>query len=100
MRRALAPGARETYHRRSAIDDEAVELAVRDVLADHPFLTVGEIGQLIGWTRSRRTLSTLVARLRPEYANRTEVAVGRLRVGTLAAGTLRTAPIEVGSVIA
>lgn len=91
MRRALDPGARDRYHRRASTEE--VELAVREVLADYPLLTVEEIGQLVEWRRSRRTLSNLVRRLRPEYLaraaeDRQRVAVGRMTVGTVIAGTM------------
>ncbi|MFD6030488.1 hypothetical protein ACFWE5_07215 [Cellulosimicrobium funkei] len=94
VRRALAPGARERYHRRSSTEE--VELAVRDVLADHPLLTVEEIGVLISWPRSRRTLSTLVARLRPEYLDRDRIASGAMAAAALAIGSMRAAPLAAG----
>lgn len=65
VRRALAPGARDRYYRQSVLDD--VEPAVRDLLADYPHMTVADIAVVIDWRRSRRLLSNLVARLRPQY---------------------------------
>lgn len=68
VRRATRPGARDHYHRASPVD--AVEPAVRDVLADYPAMAVADIAVLVDWRRSRRALSNLVARLRPEYLGR------------------------------
>lgn len=65
VRRALAPGARDRYYRQSVLDD--VEPAVRDLLVDYPHMTVADIAVVIDWRRSRRLLSNLVARLRPQY---------------------------------
>lgn len=65
IRRALAPGARDRYYRQSILDD--IEPAVRDLLADYPHMTVADIAVLIDWRRSRRLLSNLVSRLRPQY---------------------------------
>lgn len=93
VRRALAPGSRDRYWRPSLADE--AEPAVRDVLADYPHLTVAEIGLLIDWRHSHRTLSTVVSRLRPEYIARSIDAanaaypaptVGRLSLGTLTIG--------------
>jgi DNA-binding NarL/FixJ family response regulator len=95
VRRALAPGARDRYHRRSTGED--FEEAVRDVLADYPHMAVVDVAVLIDWRRSRRTLSDLVARLRPEYASRSEVTarpLSTIRAGALA-GVRR---MSVGSV--
>jgi len=95
VRRALAPGARDSYHRASSTD-EVVE-AVRDVLADYPHMAVADIAVLIDWRRSRRTLSDLVAALRPEYATRDDVAarpIGTIRTGRL----VGVRPLEVGKV--
>lgn len=105
VRRAIAPNARTKYWRHSATA-EATE-AVRDVLSSYPFMAVKDIAALIDWRRSRRTLSNLVARLRPDYLgpstfatlSPTElagaksldlpaIAVGTLTVGTLNAGRL------------
>jgi transposase len=97
VRRALAPGARDRYHRRSSTED--VELAVREVLADYPLLTVEEIGQLVEWRRSRRTLSNLVARLRPEYLERAQEDQPRAAVGTLGVGTMHVGTMAVGRAI-
>lgn len=95
VRRALAPGARDRYHRASSTD-EVVE-AVRDVLADYPHMAVADIAVLIDWRRSRRTLSDLVAALRPEYATRDDVAARP--IGTISTGRLvGVRPLEVGKV--
>lgn len=86
VRRAIAPGARSKYWRRSAVED-ATE-AVRDVLADHPHMAVNDVAVIIDWRHSRRALSNLVSRLRPEYARRS--AVDALLAGDLQTGRLRT----------
>lgn len=97
VRRALAPGARDRYHRRASTEE--VELAVREVLADWPMLTVEEIGQLVEWRRSRRTLSTLVRRLRPVYLEAMAAGGPHARVGTLVVGTLHVGTASVGRVV-
>lgn len=84
VRRALRPGARDSYHRHSEIDDYAE--AVRDVLADYPHMAVGDIAALVDWRRSRRRLSDLVAQLRPEYVTQTPakaVSITSIRRGAL-----------------
>jgi IS30 family transposase len=89
VRRALAPGSRDRYHRASATED--AEEAVRDVLADWPHMAVVDIAALIDWRLSRRTLSNLVAALRPEYSQRTDLQarpISTIRAGRIAAGTL------------
>lgn len=70
VRRALADGSLDTYHRPSVTD--TFEPAVRDVLADYPHMGVSDIAVMIDWPKSRRTLSDLVAALRPEYIERYE----------------------------
>lgn len=70
VRRALAEDARMEYWRPSA--SEEFEPAVRDVLADYPHMSVPDIATMIDWRKSRRTLSDLVAKLRPEYIERAE----------------------------
>ncbi|MFF3066180.1 helix-turn-helix domain-containing protein [Oerskovia sp. NPDC057915] len=95
VRRALAPGARDHYHRSSATED--AEEAVRDVLADWPHMAVVDIGALIDWRLSRRTLSNLVAALRPEYAERTDT---RARpISTIRAGRIAARALTVGTVV-
>lgn len=85
IRRALAPDARDRYHRASAA--EAAEAAIADVLADYPAMTVSDIAVMIDWQHSRRHLSDVVARLRPVViADR--VHVGLLSVSDIAAGEL------------
>ena len=70
VRRALAENARMEYWRPSATED--YEPAVRDVLADYPHMSVPDIAVMIDWPKSRRTLSDMVASLRPEYIERHE----------------------------
>lgn len=70
VRRALAEDARMDYWRPSA--SEEFEPAVRDVLADYPHMSVPDIATMIDWRKSRRTLSDLVAKLRPEYIERAD----------------------------
>ncbi|MGO3895364.1 hypothetical protein [Brevibacterium aurantiacum] len=71
VRRAVRPGGRESYHRRSETDDYAE--AVADVLADYPHMAVADIAIIVDWRRSRRRLSDLVADLRPDYLGQPEV---------------------------
>ncbi|WP_461634968.1 hypothetical protein [Glutamicibacter soli] len=70
VRRALAEDARMDYWRPSATEE--YEPAVRDVLADYPHMSVPDIATMIDWPKSRRTLSDMVAALRPEYIERHE----------------------------
>ena len=98
VRRALAPGARDRYYRPSA--SEAAEPAVREVLADYPQMTVSDIAVLIDWRHARRTLSDLVARLRPECASEWPSVgarpIGSLKIGTLAAPRISFGTMKVG----
>lgn len=96
MRRALAQGSADGYHRDS--EAERFELAVREVLADYPAMTVADIAVVVDWRLSRRHLSDLVARLRPQYVDELDVpapAAESIRAGELVVvGTL-----QVGSVM-
>lgn len=94
VRRALRPGARDSYYRPSL--SEAAEPAVRDVLADYPDMVVADVAVLIDWRHSRRTLSDLVARLRPLYRDDSPGIDARPDV-TLRAGTLAAQSIECGT---
>ena len=99
VRRAIDPTARERYHRASMAEE--YEPAVRDVLADWPRLSVEEIGRIVEWPGSRRTLSTLVARLRPlalerEAENLNRPALGHARTGRRTMGRLTSGRMNVG----
>jgi hypothetical protein len=100
VRRAIDPDARLQYQRPSMADE--YEPAVRDVLADYPRITVTQVAEIVEWPGSRRTLSDLVARLRPaalerqiEDLNRLEL--GRIRLGSITLKTLRPPALTVGS---
>ncbi len=101
VRRALRPGARDHYYRPSVAD--AAEPAVRDVLADYPDMVVADVALLIDWRHSRRTLSDLVARLRPlcrdtasglDACPDTTLALGTLTVQNIECGTLTVQEVE------
>lgn len=98
VRRALAPGARDRYYRPSVTED--AEPAVCEVLADYPQMTVSDISVLIDWRHSRRTLSDLVARLRPEARTEWSGLMARpmttLRTGTLSSSTVRYGTMTLG----
>lgn len=94
VRRALRPGSRDQYYRPSV--SESAEPAVRDVLADYPDMVVADVALLIDWRHSRRTLSDLVARLRPIYRDSSPGLDARLDV-TLMAGTLAAQNIQCGT---
>ncbi|MFM9430048.1 hypothetical protein [Arthrobacter sp. MP_2.3] len=94
VRRALAPGARDSYYRPSA--SEEAEPAVREVLADYPQMSVADVAVLIDWRHARRTLSDVVARLRPECANEWP-SVGARPIGSLKIGTLATSKVTFGT---
>lgn len=97
VRRALAPGARDHYYRPS-ITDEA-EPAVRDVLGDYPQMCVADIAVLIDWRHSRRTLSDLVAKLRPQISSWSSVdarPIGSIRLGVLSSKPIRSGTMTLG----
>ncbi|QYC54921.1 helix-turn-helix DNA-binding domain protein [Arthrobacter phage Popper] len=100
VRRALKPGARDHYYRPSA--SSSAEPAVRDVLADYPDMSVSDIAVLIDWRHARRTLSDLVAKLRPEYGGGTSDVYARpmssLTAGTVAAGEISFGTMQLGRV--
>jgi len=100
VRRALRPGARDSYYRPSVAD--AAEPAVRDVLADYPDMVVADVAVLIDWRHSRRTLSDLVARLRPVYRDTSPGLDARplvgLRAGALAVQDIRCGTLTIGEV--
>lgn len=100
VRRALAPDARDSYHRASMAEE--YEPAVRDVLADYPRISVTQIAEIIEWPGSRRTLSDLVAQLRPaalerEIEDLNRPALGRIRLGSITFGPIRIGHLTVGS---
>lgn len=95
VRRALTPGAADRYHRQGQTD--RFELAVREVLADYPAMTVADIAVIVDWRLSRRHLSDLVARLRPQYV--AELDVDAPSTGSITAGELlEVGVMQVGSV--
>jgi hypothetical protein len=98
VRRALVPGSRDRYYRASVSDD--AEPAVRDVLADYPQMVVADIAVLIDWRHSRRTLSDLVAKLRPQsVASWSAVEtkpIGAIRAGILSTSTIRCGTMTLG----
>lgn len=91
IRRALAEDARLDYQRPTLADQ--FEPAVRDVLYDYPRLTVQQVAEIIAWPASRRSLSSLVARIRPLVLERERLALVRPRTGTL---TSASASVRVG----
>ncbi|QSZ53285.1 hypothetical protein RI444_15380 [Paenarthrobacter sp. AT5] len=93
VRRALRPGARYNYYRPSASED--AEPAVRDVLADYPQMSVADIALLIDWRKSRRQLSDLVARLRPQAASEWPSIQAR-PLHSITIGHLSTKPLDIG----
>jgi len=94
VRRALRPGARDSYYRPSAIED--AEPAVRDVLADYPQMSVADVALLIDWRKSRRQLSDLVARLRPRSVSEWPAVQARA-LDSIAVGRLAAKPLSCGS---
>lgn len=76
---------------------EEFEPAVRDVLADHPRLSVVQVGEIVEWPGSRRTLTDLVARVRPTVLEREREDLNRPAMGVAAAGTMRVGVMSVGS---
>jgi hypothetical protein len=98
VRRALAPGARDRYYRPSVAEEAAP--AVREVLADYPQMVVADIAVLVDWRHSRRTLSDLVAKLRPESISNWSTVqappIGSLKVGTLSTSAVRCGSMSLG----
>lgn len=104
VRRALDPGAALEYSRPTLAYE--YEPAVRDMLADYPHVSVNQIAELIEWPGSRRTLSDLVAKLRPQYLERERedlnrptlgaVSVGRMKVGRIRVGTMTVGSVRHG----
>ncbi|MCO4276118.1 hypothetical protein NG701_17090 [Pseudarthrobacter sp. HLT3-5] len=98
VRRALVPGARDHYYRASV--SEEAEPAVREVLADYPQMVVADIAVLIDWRHSRRTLSDLVAKLRPEIVDSWSDVEARpidaIRAGVLSTSTIRCGTMTLG----
>lgn len=94
VRRALAPGARDHYYRPTLAED--AEPAVREVLADYPQMVVADIAVLIDWRHSRRTLSDLVAKLRPESISSWSTVDAR-PVGSIKVGKLTTSALSYGT---
>ena len=94
VRRALAPGARDRYYRPSVTEE--AEPAVREVLADYPHMAVADVALLIDWRHSRRTLSDLVARLRPTVVQDWPRVAAR-DVGSLTLGQIAARPVSVGT---
>jgi hypothetical protein len=94
VRRALAPGARDRYYRPSVTEE--AEPAVREVLADYPQMSVADVALLIDWRHSRRTLSDLVARLRPTIVQEWPSVTAR-DVGSLAVGRIAARPVSFGT---
>lgn len=94
VRRALRPGARDSYYRASASED--AEPAVKDVLADYPQMSVADIALLIDWRKSRRQLSDLVARLRPRTVSEWPTIQAR-PLQSITIGQLSTKPLTVGT---
>lgn len=98
VRRALAPGAHDRYYRPSVTED--AEPAVREVLADYPQMCVADIAVLIDWRHSRRTLSDLVAKLRPEcpatWSALTARPMASIKAGALTTTTIRYGTMRLG----
>ncbi|WP_284986977.1 hypothetical protein [Arthrobacter sp. fls2-241-R2A-172] len=101
VRRGLRPGARDSYYRPSA--SEEAEPAVTDTLADYPHMSVADIALLIDWRMSRRQLSDLVARLRPQRAAEWPTIEARplnsITIGNLSTKPLRAGKMKIGELI-
>ncbi len=98
VRRALVPGARDRYYRPTVTED--AEPAVREVLADYPQMVVADIAVLIDWRHSRRTLSDLVAKLRPQiqdtWSDIETQPIDAIRAGVLSTSTIRCGTLTLG----
>ncbi|OYC97220.1 hypothetical protein CI089_01310 [Microbacterium sp. Yaish 1] len=94
MRRALDPDAALQYSRPSLT--EKYTEAVREMLADYPRVTVNQVAELVEWPGSRRTLSDLVATLRPAALEREREDLNRPSLGTVATGRIVYGPLTLG----
>ena len=94
VRRALDPDAALEYSRPSMAEEYAP--AVRDVLADYPRLSVTQISEVVEWPGSRRTLSDLVAQLRPAALERECEDLNRPTLGTIITGRVTFGPMSIG----
>jgi len=94
VRRALDPDAHLDFTRPSMAEEYTP--AVRDVLADYPRISVNQVAEIIEWPGARRTLSDLVAQLRPAALEREREDLNRPALGTVRAGTIRFGPMTVG----
>lgn len=97
VRRALDPEASLDYERPSLAEE--FEPAVHDVLTDYPRMTVEQVGELIEWSGSRRTLSDLVARVRETVLDREREDLNRPRLGTVSTGRVSFGHVSVGRLI-
>lgn len=97
VRRALDPEAALDYERPSLTEE--FEPAVHDVLVDYPRMTVEQVGELIDWPGSRRTLSDLVARVRDTVLDRERDDLNRPRMGTVSMGRISFGRASVGRMI-
>ncbi|WP_143738836.1 hypothetical protein [Microbacterium sp. Yaish 1] len=70
--------------------------AVREMLADYPRVTVNQVAELVEWPGSRRTLSDLVATLRPAALEREREDLNRPSLGTVATGRIVYGPLTLG----
>jgi transposase len=83
-RSALASDSAPKYERASAGSAvDAVDPRIRELLRAYPRMPATVIAERIGWTRSIRTLSGMVAELRPAYlppdpASRTSYVAGEI----------------------
>lgn len=97
VRRALDPESSLDYERPSLAEE--FEPAVHDVLTDYPRMTVEQVGELIEWPGSRRTLSDLVARVRETVLDREREDLNRPRLGTVQTGRVTFGCVSVGRMI-
>ncbi|MDY0830747.1 hypothetical protein SK224_16550 [Microbacterium sp. BG28] len=94
VRRALDPDANLDYTRPSMAEEYTP--AVRDVLADYPRISVNQVAEIVEWPGARRTLSDLVAQLRPAALEREREDLNRPTLGTVHVGIIRFGPMTVG----
>jgi DNA-binding transcriptional MocR family regulator len=85
VRRALAPGARDRYHRPSVSQDFFP--TVGQAVDRSPASPVWEIGQRIDWPLGQRQLTKLVARARRALPA-AQIEVGQASAGELTVGEL------------
>lgn len=96
VRRAIRPDTALQYQRTALADQW--EPAVRDMLADNPWMSVPALAERLEWPGSHRQLARIVLELRPAAIERALEGLNRPLAGTMKVGAVRTGTMVVGRV--